>query len=133
MNYSQKKKRDSETPDLFQEPLTSYREDLKAIFDEWNSRIWLPKLIQTDRQCSLIKNALLRPFFRLRWREAINILAKCPFLIYKMKPRFSLDWFCDYDNFDKIIEGKYIEDKTGPTPIPTIHKAVRNGDDEYIT
>lgn len=128
MNYRQKKRRDSETPDLFTEPLTSYRQDNVEFIEVWNGQMFFPKLIPTDRQCDLIKNALLRPFFNKHWREAIKKAAASSFLMMKFK-RFNLDWFCDRDNFDKIIEGFYDDQK--PTSTTNI-KTIRNGDDEEI-
>lgn len=129
MNYRQKKTRDAGTPDLFQEPLTSYRENIQEFFEIWNSRMWLPKLAQSDRQCALVKNAMLRPFFQKHWRKSIEMLSKSSFVISKMRPKFTLDWYCVSDNFDKILEGKYLDEKHQTQPE---QKSMRNGDDEEL-
>ena len=129
MNYRQKKKIAEQTPDLFNIPLTFYGDERKAFIELWNSKMWLPKLTPTDRQCKVIRLALDRPFFKTHGREAIGILAKCSFLVFKKRPKLDLDWFCDHDNFDKIMEGKYIDEKHQQEPD---QKSIRTGDDEEL-
>lgn len=125
-----KRQQSNDTPDLF-DSTPSYVADVKEFIDEWNSKIWLPKIIITDRQCKIIRQALTRPFFRNNWRESFKILAKSSWLVFKKKPRLNLDWYLNPDNFDKIIEGFYITEKEAEKPAGP-HKTARNGDEEEI-
>jgi hypothetical protein len=96
--------------DLF-EQATSIRGDVKTIIDKWNSYIWLPKVVGTDRQARLIREALQRPFFKNNWEESFSMMARSSkFLLVKMKPGVRLDWWLVPDNFDKIMEGQYLND-----------------------
>lgn len=115
-------------PDLFDSKPT-YRDDVQDFIAEWNSKIWLPKIIVTDRQCKIIRNALRRPFFNTNWRESFKIMARCKWLVFQKRPKLCLDWYLEDDNFDKIIEGKYLDQKDEPTPT---HQVTRNGNDEEI-
>lgn len=113
---------------MFHDFTFSTRDDVQEVIREWNARLWLPKIIGTDRQCHVIKMALSRPFFQKHWRDALAMLVKCSFLILRKRGPCDIDFFCEPDNFDKIIEGKYLDHDKQSTPTKTI----RNGDDEEI-
>lgn len=133
MNFRQKKKRDSQTPDLFAESLTSYRDSVSEFVLTWNQQMFFQKLPPTDCQCALIRNALSRPFFDSRWRAGISRAAKSSFLMMKMRPSFRLEWFCDIENFSKLVEGFYDREKqTNKSTIQSDIKTKRIGDDEEI-
>jgi hypothetical protein len=127
MPFRHRKKHDS-GPDLF-DSTPSYKAEVEEFITEWNSRVWLPKLTRTDRQCKEIRLAMQRPFFKTHWREAFKILARSRWLVLNMKPRFRLDWFLEPDNFDKVIEEFYVDQ---PTQNNSVHRAKRTGDDEEI-
>lgn len=94
------------------EPVRTTKEDVKEFMDEWNSRMWLPNIRGTDRQCRIIRTALSRPSFKGGWRDAFAEILQSKFLrgANEKKFRLTLDWFLEADNFDKIIEGKYRDD-----------------------
>lgn len=96
--------------DLF-DTTPTYKEEVEAFIETWNSHLWLPKVLGTDRQCRAIRNALSRPFFAKNWRGCFSMLAKSSFVWSKMKPPLDIDWYLRPDNFDKIMEGKYLDDK----------------------
>lgn len=124
------KKTDPAQTDLFEQQVFGLREEIQQFIDHWNGKIWLPKIQTTPRQARMIRNAFDRPFFRAHWKETFSILARSVWLRTKMRPAFSLDWYLQSDNFDKILEGKYItEPETNPM---SNHKIIRDGDDEDI-
>lgn len=86
----------------------SYNDEVKEFIDTWNKHIWLPKIKGSDRQAKLIKEALKRVFFKNNWRESFAILAKSSCLFRKY--RFQLEWFLIPDNFDKVVDEKYVDD-----------------------
>lgn len=92
-------------------PMFSVRDEVAQFFEEWNKHIFLPKLIKTDRQASVINDAMHRSFFREHWRASIKVIAKSTFLWTKMKPTLKIDWYLKPDNFDKIMEGFYLDPK----------------------
>jgi hypothetical protein len=104
--------------------------EVQEFIETWNNRIWLPKIRGTDRQYRLITQFMKRPFARDNWRESISIMAKSTWLREKMRPRLSIDWYLEPDNFDKIIEGKYVDEET---PQPQAQKPVASeGVEEFI-
>lgn len=125
------KKQDEKQIDLFDIPTFGYREEVAEFIEKWNSYIWLPKIRGTDRMAHLIKDAMFRPFFKQHWREIFSIMSKSTWLRTKMRPRLSVEWVLINDNFDKIIEGKYL-DETPDTSHIANHTIVRIGDDEDI-
>lgn len=133
MNFSFNNKRNGKGKDLGGADLfrmdTSMRDDVKSFIEKWNSYIWLPKIVGSDRQAKMIREAMRRPFFARNWMASFEIMARSRWLIFKMRPPLRLDWYLEQDNFDKIIEGAYIdEDKK----IEKIHKAGTNGEGEEI-
>jgi len=124
------KKTDEAQTDFFEQEVFGLREEIQQFIDSWNSKIWLPKIQGTPRQATLIRRAFDRPFFRARWKDTFPLMAKSIWLRTKMRPRLSLDWYLESDNFDKIIEGFYI-DQPNIDPIAN-HTIVRNGYDEDI-
>lgn len=116
--------------DLF-DSSASIRGDVKAIIDKWNSFVWLPKVVGTDRQARLIREALLRPFFKNNWEASFAIMARSSkFLILKMRPGIRLDWWLIPDNFDKIMEGLYLNDeKTTQAPWQQSRPTVSTNED----
>lgn len=96
--------------DLF-DTTPTYREEVELFIQTWNSHIWLPKILGTDRQVRMIRNALSRPFFAKNWRGCFSMLAKSKFVWSKMKPPLDIDWYLKPDNFDKVMEGKYLDEK----------------------
>lgn len=124
------KRKDQGGRDLFTG--RSVREDVQAIIDKWNSYMWLPKCVGTDRQARLIREALQRPFFKNNWEASFAVMAKsCKFLILKMKPQIRLDWWLIPDNFDKIMEGLYIDDDK-KNKIESNHKTTVNDEGDEI-
>lgn len=122
-------KKDENQTELFGE-FKSFREEVSLFIETWNGFIWLPKIIGSDRQCAEIRKAMDRPFFQRNWRDSFAMMAKSSFL-RKLRPAFRLDWYLTPDNFDKIIEGKYLDDKYKTPTEPS--KTTRTGDDEWIT
>ncbi len=116
-----------------QQPLFRMSASMRLPVDEfvhhWNERLWLPKIICSDRQLKMIRMALDRPFFAEHWKEGIAAVGKSKFLRNKMKPSFRLDFFLDVDKFDKIVEGQY-EDT--PDEIPSIPKSTTINGREVI-
>jgi hypothetical protein len=126
------KKTDAAQPELFNSAeIYGIREEVQAFIDEWNAKIWLPKIIATPRQVSLIRDAMTKPFFRSHWKETFPIMARSPFLWSKMKPPIKIDWYLESDNFDKILEGHYSPQQPTNNPIGN-HTITRVGDDEDI-
>lgn len=126
------KKTDKDQGELFAgDEIYGIKEEVQQFIDLWNSKIWLPKIIETPRQVALIRRAFDRPFFRLHWQETIPLLARSTWLRTKMRPAFCLDFYLETDNFDKILEGKYLTE-AAPTEDMGNHTAARDGDDEYI-
>lgn len=122
-------RKNSNQPDLFEsQSLNTLRPDVEKFLEYWQSKKWLPKLYGTDRQASLIRDAMRRTFFRVHWQDALDILLQCSFLLFKKKPPFSLDWFVQDDNFDKVMEGKFLNDKKNDIERTT--RAVLNDDGE---
>lgn len=107
------------------------KEEVQAFINEWNSKIWLPKIILTPRQVAMVRAAMDRPFFRAHWKETFPLLARSVWLRTKMRPAFRVDWYLESDNFDKILEGKYITEPEPKNPIAN-HQITRVGDDEDI-
>ena len=107
------------------------REEVQVFMDTWNEKIWLPKFKCTPRQASLIKDAMMRPYFRAHWKETFALMARSTWLRTKMRPPLSIEWYLVSDNFDKIIEGKYLDQPEQTNPIAD-HKVIRVGDDEDI-
>lgn len=132
-NQCSGKGKDQGGGDLFtQSP--SIRDDVKAIIDKWNSFVWLPKAIGTDRQARLIREALQRPFFKNNWEASFAIMARSSkFLILKMRPGIRLDWWLIPDNFDKIMEGQYLnDDATQQKPWQQSRTSINGEGDEII-
>src|SRR6516225_305601 len=89
----------------------SYNGELLDFTTKWNEHIWLPKIKGTDRQLKLIKAAMQRQYFKEHWRESFGIIAKSPFLLKYIGKWFNLEWYLEPDNFDKILEEKYVDDR----------------------
>lgn len=129
--YNRKRpKQDDRQEELFQ-PTLSLRDDVEQFLEMWNGKVWLPKLKVTPRQVSLIREAMLRPYFRSNWREVFQIMAKCPFLWSKMRPKITVDWLLISDNFDKVMEGKYLDQKTEKSDT-TIRTEINKDGEEVI-
>lgn len=101
-------------PDLFT-PVKTTREDVEDFINHWHSKMWLPRIRCTPRQAKKVHEALRRPFFRDNYKECLIQYSKSTFLQGGDGKgfKFTLDWFLEQDNFDKIIEGKY--DNRKPT------------------
>lgn len=129
--YNKKnQKQDKQQIDLFAIPTFGYREEVAEFIEKWNSLIWLPKIIGSDRQAHAIRDAMMRPFFKSNWRGTFAIMSRCAWLRTKMRPKFTIDWYLVNENFDKIVEGKYLD--TPDTSNIANHTIVRIGDDEDI-
>lgn len=124
------KKQDEKQVDLFEIPTFGYREEVAEFIEKWNGHIWLPKITGTDRQVHIIKEAMFRPFFKQNWRDMFGMMVKSTWLRTKMRPRLRMEWILVPDNFDKLMEGFYLEDE--PDTSIGEHKAIRIGDDEFI-
>lgn len=124
------KKTDPAQGEFFNQEVFGLREEIQQFIDHWNAKIWLPKIQTTPRQAKIIRLAFDRPFFRAHWKETFPLLARSVWLRTKMRPAFTLDWYLESDNFDKILEGKYITEPE--TNEMSNHKIVRDGDDEDI-
>lgn len=125
------KKNDEQQVDLFAIPSFGYREEVAEFIAKWNSLIWLPKIDGTDRQAHMIKDAMFRPFFKNNWRASFAMIVKSTWLRTKMRPRLRIDWYLIPDNFDKIMEGLYLDEQSA-TPDLGQPKAHRDGDEETI-
>ena len=128
--YNKTNRKDVNQQDLF-DSTPSYSQDVKEFFETWNSYIWLPKLRCSDLQAHAIREAMMRPFFKNHWRESFSIMSKSSWIRTKMRPKFSLGWFLVNDNFDKIVDGNYLDETNSNSEIGT-HKAIWNGLDEEI-
>lgn len=124
-------KRKDQGGELFENSV-NLRDDVKEFVEKWNSYIWLPKILGTDRQARMIRQAMLRPFFKNNWRESFAIMSKCRFLLYKMRPPLRIDWYLEPDNFDKIMEGLYLDDKDKKPTIESTTKASINEQGEEV-
>lgn len=129
--YNHKRQRDNDQQSELFAPLLSLRDQTQEFLSEWNGKIWLPKLKVTPRQVALIRDAMSRPFFRDHWREAFPIMAKSPFLWSKMRPKITVDWFLISDNFDKVLEGKYLDETPNDSNV-IIQTEVNADGDEII-
>jgi hypothetical protein len=130
--FKRRKTGDDTQQELF-DTTRSYKEDIEDFITKWNSFVWLPKIVGSDRQAKQIRHALARPFFARNWRACFGMLAKSSFVWSKMKPRLDIDWYLIPDNFDKIMEGKYLDDKYRQESQPTSpQQTQRQGDDEEI-
>lgn len=58
-------------------------------------------------------------------------MAKCPFLWSKMRPKITVDWLLISDNFDKVMEGKYLDQKTEKSDT-TIRTEINKDGEEVI-
>lgn len=103
-------RKNGDQPDLF-DSTPSYRGDVEEFIQTWNKHIWLPRMQSTPLQAREVRQAMARPYFKEHWRESFAILAKSSFVWQKMRPRFKLAWFLIPDNFDKLMEGKYLDEK----------------------
>jgi hypothetical protein len=130
----------SDQPDLF-DSTPSYRCEVEEFIEKWNSHIWLPKMQATPAQAKIVRNAMSRPYFKANWRKSFSVLAKSSFVWGKMRPRLNVGWYLEPENFDKLMEGKYIDDKHYEefffpngrgTPEDNKPRTIRNGDDERI-
>lgn len=131
-NHRSGKGKDQGGADLFDTAI-SMRDEVKAFVEKWNSHVWLPKIIGTDRQARMIRDAMRRPFFARNWMASFDVMARSKFLVFKMKPSIRIDWYLEPDNFDKIMEGVYLDEDKKPK-LERIHKTGINEEgDEIIT
>ena len=96
--------------------------DVQLIIDAWNS---LPGL---SRITKLVSGSQRYEWLRVRIREygidevlrAIENIRNCPFLLGKSKGGWTItfDWFVRPNNFPKVLDGNYLENKPDE-PQPT--------------
>lgn len=134
MPYKRRGGRAPEQPDLFDSTPT-YRGEVEEFINKWNSLIYLPRIEATARQAHDIRIAMMRPYFKNNWRKGFEMIAKSSFVWSKMRPAFRIDWYLIDDNFDKIMEGKYLDEQYREAfffPNGRSGQTTKNGDDEEI-
>jgi uncharacterized protein YdaU (DUF1376 family) len=115
---------------------TSSSDDVKAAFDVWNDYaaifgLPIAQKLTEPRKARL--RARLDDVGGLEgWRMAINLIGECGFLRGQTKANFraSLDFVSKEENFVKLIEGNYRDDKKRASPAMEALRKLREEEDD---
>lgn len=88
--------------------------EIKEVIDTWNTNFTVSRIsVTTNKVITTIGQCLAIPFFKGNWKEARKRLVRSEFLMKKKRgAKPDIFWFCDMDNFQSLMNGKYDNTKT---------------------